>query len=479
MSMHASSRFPRRFPAVAAAAFVLAACTPVVHTPYQRPAVHLPEAYPHAPDAAGAAAMPGGAWWNAYGDPNLDRLMRQALAQNNDLAAAAIAVRTARLQAHLAGNALWPEASSGVQTTDSKQLRHGSGFSRSSSASLGIGYEIDLWGKLRNYSDKARWEAMATEQDRQSTALSLTGTVADLYWETLYDRQRVALAQQSVAYAQKTLAIAEVQYQAGGTSRLDVLEARQNVASDQAALQDLLQAQVENGNALAVLFDGHAPELGALPARLPDDASPVVDPGLPASLLGRRPDLRAAEMRLREALVGVDYTRASYYPSLSLTGAVGGSSEALRNVLKTPIASLAAALDLPFLDWRDMHDNIAISKSGYAKDVVDFRQTLLQALADVDNALSARQVYLQKARVLQQALADAHAAEALAEIQYKAGAIPMQTWLDDQETRRAAEVALAENQLNQLETYATLCLALGGEVPAEPMTSAEVSRAGK
>ena len=109
---------------------------------------------------------------------------------------------------------------------------------------------------------------------------------------------------------------------------------------------------------------------------------------MPADLLGRRPDLRAAELRLREALANVDASRASLYPPVTLTGAIGSASPTLSNMLQNPVTSLGVTL--PFLQWNQMQLNIKISKTNYEERVVKFRQALYQAMADVETALSNR-----------------------------------------------------------------------------------------
>ena len=161
--------------------------------------------------------------------------------------------------------------------------------------------------------------------------------------------------------ARRIVALVRARYEAGAVSGLDVAQAGQNLASQEAAHTQLLQQRVETRNALAILFD-RPPEVAAEePASLPDAALPAIDAGLPASLLGRRPDLRAAEQRLRGALANVDATRTGFYPALSLTGSLGTSSTALGELLRNPVATLGAGLALPFLQWNTARLTVALS----------------------------------------------------------------------------------------------------------------------
>jgi len=440
------------------AAALLAGCAST-QAPYAAPQASVPAQWPHGARDARAAT---GAWWTAFGDPALDQLVQAALAANNDLAAAGIRVRRAQLQAGLADTNLRPQLSGSVSSSAARSL-DGGGTTRASSSTLGASYEVDLWNRLGAQRDAARWEAQATVQDREATAQALVGTTATLYWQLGYLRERITAAEASVAYAERTQALVQAQYRAGAVSSLEVAETTQTVASQRAALSQLQQQQVEAANALALLFDGQQPDAAAqAPQQLPRTALPAVAEGLPAELLGRRPDLRAAELRLRESYATIDATRASYYPALTLTGALGGSSSALFNVLQNPLATLGAGLSLPFLQRTRMDLNIQVSQTQYEEAVVNFRQTLYQALADVDNALSARSRYAEQAVQLEQSLAAAQQAERLYETRYRLGAVPLRTWLDAQQTRRSAETALAENRYNQLVNHATLSKALGG-----------------
>jgi outer membrane protein TolC len=210
-----------------------------------------------------------------------------------------------------------------------------------------------------------------------------------------------------------------------------------------------------------LLFDGVSKDF-AEPAHLPEAALPAVDAGLPASLLARRPDLAAAELRLRSTLATADATRASYYPGLSLTGSLGTSSTSLLQLLNNPIAGVMAELSLPFLQYQEMKLKNGVARADYELAALQFRQSLYAALGEVDTALSARSQYRAQGEHLERSLRAAEAAEKINELRYRSGAIPLQTWLDSQQTRRSAEAALADNRYNQFAAHASLSLALGG-----------------
>jgi NodT family efflux transporter outer membrane factor (OMF) lipoprotein len=471
----------RELAAIVAAIGTLSACSSL-QSPYRSPvaAAGIPAQFTYANNAnnagnlaAHSAIDSGGLWWQRFGDSQLDRLIDAALRSNNDLAAAAIKVRRAQLSAGIAADNLLPQFSAGADIGVSRNLRGDRRSNRSNSVNAGVSYELDLWGRLGSLNDAAQWEALATEEDRESTALALIGTTASLYWQGAYLNQRIALGEQSIAYAEQTLALVQVQYRAGAVSLLELSEAQQNVAAQRAGQTQLRQQQVENDHALAILFDA-PPETAAgtpltaqLPAQLPDYALPAPVTGVPAAVLARRPDLRAAERRLREALANTDATRTGYYPRFTLTGSVNGSSDTLRNVLQNPVAGLGLGLVLPFLQWDQMQRNIQISQADYEFAVVNFRQSLYSALRDVENALSAREQYAQQAVLLMQSLDAARQAERLYAIRYRAGSVALSVFLDAQEKRRNAEIAVAGNRLDALNNQMALYQALGGgDAPA-------------
>ena len=439
-----------------AASLALSGCTSL-RTPYARPAVAVASNW----KSVGAATASADQWWKGFGDAELDQLVERVLARNNDLAQAAILLRRARLQVGLAVTN--PTVGANLNASDSNALRSNRTAFDAASAGLNVGYELDLFGKLAAARDVARWEAEATDQDLQAARLSLIANTVNFYYQIAYLNERVALVEQSLGYAQKTLDLVRVQRTAGSVSALEVAEAERNLATQQSTVRDLVRQRTEARSAVDLLLNGETHRAEAEPARLPDRPLPAVDAGLPADLLARRPDLQASELRLREQLASKDQTRLSYYPSISLTGSLGSSSTALTNVLTNPVGTLGAGLTLPFLQADQMKLRIGVSKADYDRAVIGFRQTLYQAFSEVENALSARDQYGLQATDLAAALENARTAERLYEVRYRAGSTSLKTWLDAQENRRQAETALAQNRLNRLNTQVSLYKAVGGD----------------
>lgn len=440
-------------------------CAAVVKTPYQQPNVNMPNNFQNSKAVSQQvhADVYADQWWTLFGDTQLNQLVNQVLSSNTDLAVAGINLQQARLQAGLAQNKQGPRVSSSVSAGHNIELNSGDDSSRGLSLSGGVSYELDLFGKLANQTEATRWEALATEQDLQSTAQSLIATTANLYWQLGYLNERYQIAQQNLASTQKTYELVRTQYRAGAVSGLDLTSAEQAVQSQKATLSQIEQQRVEARTALAVLLHMPVQQLNIQePTRLPRIGLPSIAAGLPADLLARRPDLQAAELRLRKTLATKDATKASYYPSISLTGNLGSSSTSLSNLLQNPALTLGASLSLPFLQYNDMKKDLAISDLDYEKSILQYRQTLYQAFADVENALSARTELNQQVALQERNVQLAEKTERLTEVRYRNGAIALKNLLDAQATTRNAQLSLVQTKQSQYNAYVTLMQALGG-----------------
>ena len=193
-------------PLLLAIPLILSGCG-LMRTSYERPAVENPPAWTQA--SAQETASAGGTWWRNFDDPVLTQLIDTALARNNDLAAAALRVRQAQLQAGLARSDQFPTLGGAVDLSRQRNLYGDRAILRNNNANLTVSYELDLWDRLQAQRDAAEWEAAATEQDRASAALSLVGTTATLYWQTAFINQRLTSSAESIAYAQRTLELVQ------------------------------------------------------------------------------------------------------------------------------------------------------------------------------------------------------------------------------------------------------------------------------
>ena len=447
----------------------LVGCAAVVKTPYEQPALNMPGSFQNNKVLSQQihADILADQWWTLFKDPQLNNLVNEVLAQNTDLAVAGISLQQARIQARQTQSQQGVRiGDAGLTTRRSFDLEDGDSSSGFGLNYPGLSYELDLFGKLANQTEAARWEALASAQDLQATAQSLIGTTAQWYWQLAYLNERYSVVQQNLATAQKTYDLVRVQYRAGAVSGLDLTQAEQAIQSQQATLSQIEQQRVETRTGLAVLLHMPVQQLAIQePSRLPNIQLPSIQADLPASLLSRRPDLRATELRLRKALANKDANKASYYPSISLTGNLTtgiGSSTSLSNALKNPVATLGAGLTLPFLQWNDMKRDLQVNELEYEKAIIQYRQTMYEAFADVENALSNRTELTKQVTLQQRNVELAERTERLTEVRYRNGAVALKNLLDAQETTRNARLALVQTRQNQYNAYVTLMQALGG-----------------
>ncbi|TVP93542.1 MAG: efflux transporter outer membrane subunit [Pseudomonadaceae bacterium] len=407
--------------------------------------------------------------WTAWQSAQLQSLQQQALNANLDLAGSIARLRQADAQLQQSGAGLLPQLSAGVgaNRSDSERSDSDGNTSRSSySGNLNASYEVDLWGRLRAERDAGRASLLANEFDHAGLLLTIEASVASTWFQRLETRRRLQLAEDSLANAQRVLELVENRYRLGAINSLEVSQQRTLVAQLQAGLPNLRQQYRQQSNALALLI-GQGPD-----AELPDTAHelladvqvPDIAPGLPASLLQRRPDIRASEARLQAANADLTAARAALYPSIQLTGQYGAQSLALSSLVNNPVTTwnLAAGLSQPIFQGGRLRARVAQTSARQDELLIDYQRTLLSAFIDVDNALSNVDQTRQRAEHLATTEVEARRALELAEIRYRAGAIDLQTLLDTQRTWYSSQDNLAQVQAARLQASVDLFRVLGG-----------------
>ena len=462
---------------------LLAAC--VARTPFEAPVVPLPAHWEHAapalpahqppapsqrtPPAVDASLVP-----SAFTDDAALRALLSRIDQDNlALAATAQRLQRARLLAGLVDLARWPRADASATSRIDRALDGRGTTDRRFGATVGLAFEVDLWGRLEADSDLAGWEARASAEDFRQLRLSLLATTASLYYRLGLLNDRLRLGEANIVNAGRTRDLVEARYQLGAASALEQAEARQSLRTLQAAHEQVLQQRVEARNALAILIGpdraAELPDPASAPgqhepAQLPALEIAMLPGGLPVAALASRPDLQAAEARLRRQLAAVDVARTSFYPAFTLNADVGGSSETLRRVLADPIGTIAAGLALPFLNRSRARLTTAVAQADLDAAALEFREALLTAFTEVDNALSAAVRLREEQGHLEAALAAATSAERLYEARYREGAVGLRDWISAQDRRRLAELGVLGNRhdryVNGIEALKALGIAL-------------------
>jgi multidrug efflux system outer membrane protein len=441
---------------------------------YARPAVDLPATFERGATIPGNPVPPD--WWTLYRDGTLDRLVAAALANNADVRIAAAQVEESEAILRQADASLWPQfdllataGRSAGSTLTATPIPAGVPVIRDDRRiALATAYEIDFWGKFRRASESARAQALATRYGRDVVLLTLAGTTTQAYLSLRSVDAQVAVLQESVKSRAESLDVVQSRAEAGLASELDVYQALGAHADARAQLRELERQREVLEHLLGTLTGDlalkvPAGDLASLP--LP----PVPPPGLPSTLLERRPDLRAAEQNLVAANAQVGVATAAMFPSIALVGTYGVQSQALQNLFSVGggLWSLGGALAMPVFDAGRNAARVDQYEARQRQSAAAYRKAVETAFREVADALaSMRQASLTEADLKVRVDAARNALE-LAQVRYQAGYSGYLEVLDAQRTGNDAELALVRNRQARLAYTVDFMKALGGGwVPA-------------
>lgn len=417
-----------------------------------------------------ADAFARGEWWKLFADSALDDLIARSLAANQDLRAAAARVEQARASAGIARSNYWPQLAA-----DGSIIRQRSSATTDNvapdtltttyRAPLVASWEIDLFGRVRHLNASARAEAEATAANFESVRLALTTEVAATYFSLRALDHELALVGDSVGLRRRARELAQARFTSGSAAELDVARADTELASTEAELAALTNRRAAVQNALAVLVGASAPGFDLPPREAqPAATPPVVPPGLPAALLERRPDIAAAERALAAAHARIGVAKAAFFPAISLTGGAGYASAGIDGLFKADsrIWSIGPSLYLPIFQGGRNRANLERSRAAHDEAVAVFRQQVLRAFREVQDALTATRLLAAQDLAQERALAAARRAAGLAQTRYSAGLVSFLEVIDAQRTSLAIERASAQLNALRLNTSVALIKALGG-----------------
>ena len=355
---------------------LLAMLTACASPTWQAPTLATPQQWQTAPTQANqltTLASSDSEFWAGFADEQLVALQSIAAAQNADLALAAIRLRKAGYAVDKSGLDRQPNVSVGLNKGASWELDPVRYRGESTSANIGVSWEIDLWGKLVDQQQAARWREQASVAEQEAMRQSVMASVATAYWTIARDQNALVLAQDDLQRARSTQTMVERRYKAGVVSGLDLTQARSNTLQQENNLSKAKLALNKSQWQLGVLLNQTPESTAGTTATLPA-VYPTIPAGIPADVLNRRPDLAAATAKLQASFADQQATRKSWYPTLSLTGGVGTSSQELANFLLNPVASLGAGLTLPFIQFNEMALSNKTNAADYEATVIEYRQ---------------------------------------------------------------------------------------------------------
>ena len=497
---HMSSPSPKPLPrgegenwvcAILSLLFALSLSACMVGPDYQRPDAPVPVGYKELQGwtvATPQDAADRGPWWSVYHDPELDRLESQVDVSNQTIKQFEASYRNALALVQEARASLFPAA------TASATVTRGSGFggskSSSSSSSSGsllsgggaahtqytvegsISWDLDVWGRIRRQIESQKAAAQVSEADLANARLSAQATLATDYFDLRAEDSLADLLRQTVAAFERSLQIVQNQHAAGTVSSADVVTAQAQLEGARAQLVGVGVQRAIFEHAIAVLT-GRAPaELTIAPALLTSDV-PVMPPGLPSTLLQRRPDIAAAERQMQQenALIGVQI--AAFYPDISLSTLGGFIGSPLSQLFTTAnrVWSLGGAASEPLFEGGLRSAQVAAARATYDQSVANYRQVVLTALQQVEDDLSSLRILEQQARAEAIAVSAAQRAVEVTLNQYRTGTVAYTSVITEQTTLLGDQQSLLAVQQSRLVASVALIAALGGGWDVQLMTA--------
>jgi multidrug efflux system outer membrane protein len=440
---------------------------------YRRPRIDTPEDFrgrigPE--DAASFADLP---WWQVFGDPVLQQLVRQALVGNYDLQGAVANVEQARALVGVAASSLYPqvgyEGAAGREKTLLIPNQPNSTFNVFLGA-FNLAWEIDVWGRIRRSTEAARAQFLASEEARRGVVVTLVSDVATNYFRLLELDRELAIAHESADTYRRTLDVFTQRYRGGTDTKISTARAQASLQGSIAKIAALQRQIVAQEDAISVLLGSNpAPVERGTP--LIAQTTPETPSGLTTALLERRPDVRGAEQSMITANAEVGVAVANFFPVIGLSALYGGESAKTQDLFKSSgnIWNITADVSGPIFQGGRLIESYYAQKAFWDGTIARYRGTIVKAFGEVADALAA-QARLAEQRTAQEAqVAALQEAVDLALVRYKIGLSNYIEVLEAEQLLYPAEDALAQTQRDQLLAVVNLYKALGGgwEMPGE------------
>jgi NodT family efflux transporter outer membrane factor (OMF) lipoprotein len=431
---------------------------------------------------------PKGAWWEVFGDPQLNALELQAGQANQDLKAAVARVETARATARISQSALFPSVSLDPSFNRQRYSPNavpsfGNITADTFSTPLDLSYEIDLWGRVRRSFQSARADAQASLAAYYNILLTLQAGVAQDYFSLRSLDAEMATVTSTVDLRHEQVSLVRSRYEGGIGNELDVAQAETELATTEADAAALARQRDQLENALAILAGENPAAFHLAPlSQVGLSANwhpqpPVIPAGLPADLLERRPDVAGAERQLASASAKIGVARAAFFPVLTLTGSGGflsGDVDSLFN-WSSRTWSLGPSLTLPIFAGGQNRANLQRSQAAFAGAVAAYRQQVLVAFGDVENSLSDLRHLADQASAQERAVDSARRAADLATDRYRSGIVAYISVVDASREALATERTNAQLAGQRLIAAVQLIKALGGGWTGTPAPAPDFS----
>jgi len=403
-------------------------------------------------------------WWEIFGDPMLDRLVNEALLQNDDIAMAAARVRLARAQLGQARAQRLPDVQLAMQGGRSRQVNPGFGIPEEQTAGeaqVQAGFDVDLFGRLRATSEAARLNVLASQHAGDTVRLAVSTTVVLAYFSLLALDKRIDIIDATARVRQEQLRTEQARFDAGYSNALDLARAQAELESTLQLRPAVVLAISQTENSLSGLL-GRSPGPIERGADFDTRVLPVIPASVPAALLRHRPDIAAAEARLAASDKTLDAVRAAFLPDIRIAAAGGFVGSTLVHVSPVKVWSLGSSVLAPLFDFGRLQSQQEAVLAEREEAAYAYRKVVLQAFQEVENQLAANAQFQQQyGHLLSQRDILAHTF-ALATRRYQEGYASRLDTLDAQRNLLSAQLALVQSRLDQFQSAINLMHALGG-----------------
>src|SRR6202047_3535331 len=437
---------------------------------YKRPIVDVPQGYrASAPQqAAQASSLGNEQWWQVYQDPVLTQLIYTAIAQNYDVRIAATRVLEAQAQVGITRANQFPSASVGADIYSQQNAEVTKVFPayqvNAGDLNLSVIWNLDFWGKYRRQTEAARAQMLASEWGERAGISSLGAKVATAYFQLRALDSQLEISKRTLASRQESLKLTEFLESHGSNSGLDVSQSQQLVYTASETIPDLERQIQQQENLLSILLGENPGSITRGQALTEQPVPESVPAGLPSELLERRPDVRQAEEIIVAANAQIGVAKASFFPSISLTGTGGLESNVLNQFISAPAETWLGAFSVaqPIFEAGALRSGLRLSRAQYQEAALAYQQTVQTALEQVSNGLIAFQKY-REFREQQELLTQAaRQTNQLSEVLYKNGGASYLQVLTSETNYFSAELNLVDAQLNERLALVQLYQSLGG-----------------
>jgi multidrug efflux system outer membrane protein len=443
---------------IVTASGALASCA--VGPNYRRPDLPVPAAYKGTATPAAPAPLLSAEWWTLFNDPGLTRLATETLAANPSIKAAIARVDQARESTRSAAGAFFPTLS-----VNPSVRRSGSaaGAATAYSLPLQLGFELDVWGRLRRQYEYYQDTEQASADDYVFVMQTVLAEAAQAYFTIRFYDREISLFEEALDLYRKQLELTDTKYKAGLALPTDLLQAQTQVYSATNQLIEVRRSRAKQEHAIAILLGRPPADYSFEPQPL-TIAIPVVPAGLPVNLLDRRPDVAEAERQLAAANAQVGMAKADFFPSFSLTGSAGFDSSSAQHLAEweSRVWSIAPGLNAPLFQGGQLTAAHARAKARYQELVANYRTTVLAAFRDVEDQLSDLHLLADKTVSLDATIASAREYSRLTEVQYRQGLTTYLQVIDANQTLLTNELSAAQAHLDRLDATVLLIKAVGG-----------------